>query len=64
MTHKQYRKWRFYAEALIEQAIEILDAIDGDQDLEDGGDTEPDGHDEPAINAADPWFRPASLSHP
>jgi hypothetical protein len=37
----QYRKWRFYAESLIEQAISILDAIDGDADLEDGGDGEP-----------------------
>ncbi len=26
----QYRKWRFYAESLIEQAISILDAMDGD----------------------------------
>ena len=30
-----------YAESLIEQAIEILDTIDGDADLEDGGDGEP-----------------------
>ncbi len=37
----QYRKWRFYAESLIEQAISILDAIDRDADLEDGGDGEP-----------------------
>ena len=41
MTPAQYRRWRFYAEALIEQAIEILDAIDGDADLEDGGEGEP-----------------------
>ena len=41
MTPAQIRRWRFYAEALIEQAIEILDAIDGDADLEDGGDGEP-----------------------
>jgi hypothetical protein len=41
MTPAQYRKWRFYAESLIEQAISILDAIDGDADLEDGGDGEP-----------------------
>ncbi len=58
------RKWRFYAESLIEQAISIRDTIDGDADLEDGGDGEPDSHDEPAINAADPWFQPAPLSHP
>ncbi len=63
MTPAQYRRWRFYAESLIEQAIEILDTIDGDADLEDGGDAEPDGHDEPAVNAADPWFRPAPLCH-
>ncbi len=41
MTHEQYRKWRFYAESLIEQAISILDALDGDVHLEDGGDGEP-----------------------
>jgi len=41
MTPAQYRKWRFYAEGLIQQAINILDAIDGDADLEDGGDAEP-----------------------
>ncbi len=41
MTPAQVRRWRFYAESLIEQAIEILDAIDGDADLEDGGDGEP-----------------------
>jgi hypothetical protein len=35
-TREQYRKWRFYAESLIEQAISIPDAIDGDADLEDG----------------------------
>ena len=41
MSPNEYRRWRFYAEALIEQAIEVLDAIDGDADLEDGGDAEP-----------------------
>jgi hypothetical protein len=41
MTPAQYRQWRFYAESLIEQAITILDTIDGDADLEDGGDAEP-----------------------
>jgi len=41
MSPTQYRKWRFYAESLIDQAITILDAIDGDPDLEDGGDGEP-----------------------
>ena len=41
MTPAQYRKWRFYAESLIQQAIDILDAIDGCEDLEDGGDAEP-----------------------
>ncbi len=41
MTPAQYRRWRFYAESLIEQAISILDALDGDADLEDGGDGEP-----------------------
>jgi hypothetical protein len=40
ITLAQVRKWRFYAEALIQQAIDILDAIDGDTDLEDGGDHE------------------------
>jgi hypothetical protein len=34
----QYRKWRLYAESLIEQATSILDAIDGDADPEDSGD--------------------------
>jgi hypothetical protein len=37
MTPAQVRKWRFYAEALIQQAIDIVDAIDGDADLEEGG---------------------------
>jgi hypothetical protein len=41
MTREQYRRWRFYAESLIEQAITILDPIDRDEDLEDGGDGEP-----------------------
>ena len=41
MTPAQVRKWRFHAEALIEQAIEILDAIDGNADLKDSGDGEP-----------------------
>ncbi len=41
MTPAQYRRWRFYAESLIEQAISILDALDGDEDLEDCGDGEP-----------------------
>ncbi len=41
MTRAEYRRWRFYAEALIEQAIQILNEIDGDADLEDGGDVEP-----------------------
>jgi hypothetical protein len=41
MTGTEYRKWRFYAEALIQQAIDVLDAIDGDPDLEDGGGGEP-----------------------
>jgi hypothetical protein len=41
MTPAQHRKWRFYAEALIQEAINILDEIDGDADLEDGGDGEP-----------------------
>ncbi len=59
MTSAQYRKWRFYAESLIQQAIDILDAIDGDADLEDNGDPEPDGHEEPSINLVEPWFRPA-----
>ena len=41
MTPAQLQRWRFYAESLIEQAISIVDAIDGDADLEDGGDGEP-----------------------
>ena len=41
MTRSEYRRWRFYAESLIEQAITILDTLDGDADLEDGGDGEP-----------------------
>ena len=40
-TPAQSRKWRFYAESLIEQAISILDTLDGDADLEDSGDGEP-----------------------
>jgi hypothetical protein len=41
ISRAELRRWRFYAESLIEQAITILDAIDGDPDLEDGGDGEP-----------------------
>ena len=41
MTPAEYRRWRCYAEALIEQAISILDTLDEDADLEDGGDGEP-----------------------
>jgi hypothetical protein len=41
MTPALYQRWRFYAESLIEQAISIHDALDGDVDLEDGGDGEP-----------------------
>jgi hypothetical protein len=41
MTPAEVRRWRFYAEALIQQAIDLLDAIDRDPDLEDGGDGEP-----------------------
>ncbi len=41
MSPHEYRRWRFYAESLIEQAISILDTLDGDADLEDGGDGEP-----------------------
>ncbi len=41
MTREQYGKWRFCAESLIERVISILDTIDGDADLEDGGDGEP-----------------------
>jgi hypothetical protein len=41
MTQSEYRRWRFYAESLIDQAITILDTLDGDADLEDGGDGEP-----------------------
>ncbi len=41
MSPAQYRRWRFYAENLIEQAIAILDTLDGDADLEDGGEGEP-----------------------
>jgi hypothetical protein len=38
MTAAEYRRWRFYAEALIEEEIGILDAIDGDPVPEDGWD--------------------------
>lgn len=41
MTPAEVRRWRFYAESLIQQAIDILDEIDGDADLEDSGDNEP-----------------------
>jgi hypothetical protein len=37
----EVRRWRFYAESLIQQAIDILDLIDGDADLEDGTDDKP-----------------------
>jgi hypothetical protein len=29
MTPAEYRKWRVYAESLIQQAIDILDELDG-----------------------------------
>jgi len=41
MTPAQYCKWRFYTKSLIDQAIEILNPIDGDPDLEDDEDREP-----------------------
>jgi hypothetical protein len=41
MTPAQYHKWRFYAESLIQQAIDILDHLDGDADIEDSGEAEP-----------------------
>lgn len=40
-TPEVHAKWRFYAESLIEQAITLLDEIDGDPDLENGGNCEP-----------------------
>ncbi len=51
---------------LIERAITLLDEIDGDVDLEDGGDYEPylagsqsDMEDDPAED--DPWIVPLHL---
>jgi hypothetical protein len=41
VTPAEYRKWRFYAESLIQQAIDILDELDGCEDHEAGGDWEP-----------------------
>ena len=41
MTPAEYRRWRTYAESLIEQAISVLDTLDEDEDLEDGEDGEP-----------------------
>jgi hypothetical protein len=41
MTPEQVRRWRASVERVIQQAIDLLDEIDGDQDLEDGGDGEP-----------------------
>ena len=41
MTPAQCRKWRLYAGALMQEAIDILDAFDGEADLEDGGDGQP-----------------------
>ncbi len=41
LTPAALAQWRAFAESLIEQAITILDTIDGDADLEDGGDGEP-----------------------
>jgi hypothetical protein len=41
VTPAQSRQWRFYADSLIDQAITILNEIDGDADLEAGRDGEP-----------------------
>lgn len=41
MTPAEVRRWRFFAETLIQRAIDILDEIDGDPDLEDSADAEP-----------------------
>jgi hypothetical protein len=41
MTPAAVAKWRAYAEDLIAQAITLLDELDGDPDLEEGGDLEP-----------------------
>jgi len=62
MTPAAVRKWRAYAEDLIAQAIALLDELDGDPDLEEGADLEPDGHEEPNTNPMEPWFRPSPLS--
>ncbi len=66
MTPAAIAKWRAYAEALIEQAIALLDELDGDPDLEEGGDLEPDlagsGSDleeDPAER--EPWVVPVHL---
>jgi hypothetical protein len=37
MPPAEYRRWRIYAGSRIEQAISILEEIDGDPDLEDSG---------------------------
>ncbi len=64
MTPAQIREWRFYAEALIEQAIEILDTIDGDADLEDVVDTdlEDGADDEPSLGWTEDGLTGANYS--
>jgi hypothetical protein len=42
MTPAAVAKWRAYAEDPIAQAITLLDELDGDPDLEENGDLEPD----------------------
>ncbi len=41
MTCTEYRRWRYYAEPPIEQAIDAVNGIDRDAVLEDGGDWDP-----------------------
>ncbi len=41
MTRAEYRRWRASVEHVIQQAIDLLDQLDGDPDLEDGADDEP-----------------------
>ena len=64
MTPAAVAKWRAHAEDLIAQAVAFLDELDGDPDLEDGADLEPDGHDEPAVTLSEPWCHPGPLCSP
>jgi hypothetical protein len=66
MTPAAMAKWQAYAEDLIAQAIALLDEVDGDPDLEENSDLEPNLAGSPSDLEEDtaddePWIVPLRL---